>query len=258
MSQKLQGKVAVVTGGGSGIGRAISERFAAEGALVCVLDFDENLGAETLAMIGESGGQASFYQCDVGDQARVADVFELIKNDHAPLDVLVNNAGVPAIGNVDLCTTDDFERIFRVNVKGIFHCLKEAVAQMKGRGGAIINMASVASHIGIPDRFAYSMSKGAVLTMSRSIATDYVGEGIRSNTISPGRVHTPFVDGFLAQNYPGKEAEMFEKLSATQPIGRMAKPEEIAGLALYLASEEASFITGSDFPIDGGFIKVKN
>lgn len=258
MSQKLKGKVAVITGGGSGIGRAISERFAAEGAIVCVLDFDEKMGSETLALIAKAGGQATFHQCDVSDQARVTEVFKQIQYDLSPLDILVNNAGVAAIGNVDHCSGDDFERIFKVNVKGVFHCLKEAVAQMKGRGGSIINMASVASHIGIPDRFAYSMSKGAVLTMSQSIATDYVGEGIRSNTISPGRVHTPFVDGFIAKNYPGQEEEMFAKLSATQPIGRMAQPAEIAGLALYLASDEATFITGTDFPIDGGFIKVKN
>ncbi|MGJ8697301.1 MAG: SDR family NAD(P)-dependent oxidoreductase [Verrucomicrobiaceae bacterium] len=256
MSQKLLGKVALITGGGSGIGRAISERFAIEGALVCVLDFDEAQGAETISLIEKSGGQAVFFPCDVSDQSRVTEVFAQIKADHSPIDILVNNAGVAAIGNVDVCTSDDFERIFNINVKGVFHCLQEAVAHMKGRGGSIINMASVAAHIGLPDRFAYSMSKGAVLTMSQSIATDYVSENIRSNTISPGRVHTPFVDGFLAANYPGQEAEMFKKLSATQPIGRMAQPSEIAGLALYLASEEASFITGSDFPIDGGFIKV--
>ena len=258
MSQKLQDKIAVVTGGGSGIGRAISERFAAEGAVVCVLDFSEIEGPKTVALIEEKGGKAVFYQCDVSNSERIAEVFATIAKEQAPVDVLVNNAGVAAVGNVECCSTDDLDRIYKVNVKGVYNCLKETVAQMKGRGGAIINMASVASHIGIPDRFAYSMSKGAVLTMSQSIATDYVSEGIRSNTISPGRVHTPFVDGFLAKNYPGEEEQMFQKLSATQPIGRMGKPEEIAGLALYLASDEAEFITGSDFAIDGGFIKVKN
>lgn len=258
MSKKLQDKIAIVTGGGSGIGRAISERFAAEGAVVCVLDFSETEGPETVSLIEKAGGKAVFYQCDVSNEARIAEVFELIAKEQAPVDVLVNNAGVAAVGNVENCSSDDLDRIYNVNVKGVYNCLKETVKQMKGRGGAIINMASVASHIGIPDRFAYSMSKGAVLTMSQSIATDYVGEGIRCNTISPGRVHTPFVDGFLAKNYPGQEEEMFKKLSATQPVGRMGKPEEIAGLALYLASQEAEFITGSDFAIDGGFIKVKN
>ena len=258
MSKKLQDKIAVVTGGGSGIGRAISERFAAEGAVVCVLDFSEVQGAETIALIEKSGGKGVFYQCDVADETRISEVFELIKNEKAPVDILINNAGVAAIGNVETCTTDDLDRIYNVNVKGAYNCLKESVEQMKGRGGSIINMASVASHIGIQDRFAYSMSKGAILAMSQSVATDYVQDAIRCNTISPGRVHTPFVDGFLAKNYPGQEEEMFAKLSASQPIGRMGKPAEIAGLALYLSSEEAGFITGSDFAIDGGFIKIKN
>src|SRR5690606_26764200 len=120
----------------------------------------------------------------------------------------------------------------------------------------ILNMASVASSVGISDRFAYSMTKGAVLTMTYSVAKDYLDFGIRCNSISPGRIHTPFVDGYLANNYPGREKEMFERLSKTQPIGRMGLPEEVANLALYLCSDEASFATGTDFPLDGGFIKL--
>ena len=130
------------------------------------------------------------------------------------------------------------------------------IDKMKEKGGVILNMASIASSVGISDRFAYSMSKGAVLTMTYSVAKDYINHNIRCNSISPARVHTPFVDGFIKKNYPGKEKEMFETLSKTQPIGRMGKPEEIANLALYLCSDEASFITGTDFPIDGGFIKL--
>jgi NAD(P)-dependent dehydrogenase (short-subunit alcohol dehydrogenase family) len=129
---------------------------------------------------------------------------------------------------------------------------------MKEKGGAILNIASIASSVGIPDRFAYSMTKGAVVGMTLSTAKDYINNNIRCNCISPARVHTPFVDGFIAKNYPGKEKEMFEKLSKTQPIGRMAQPEEIANLVLYLCSDEASFITGCDYPIDGGFIKLNN
>jgi len=257
MSEKLQNKIAVVTGGGSGIGRAICERFAAEGAKVFVLDFSEQDGGETVSLIEKAAGKAVFYQCDVSDKTRIDEVFDAIVSENSPVDILVNNAGVAAIGAVEECTSEDLDRIYNVNIKGVYNCLHAAVKQMKGRGGAIVNMASVASHIGIPDRFAYSMSKGAVLTMTQSVATDYVTEGIRCNSISPARVHTPFVDGYLAKTYPGQEEEMFAKLSATQPIGRMGKPEEIAGLALYLASDEAGFITGSDFAIDGGFIKVK-
>ena len=143
-----------------------------------------------------------------------------------------------------------------MNVKGIYNCLHEAIPMMKSSGGVILNLASIASTVGLPDRFAYSMSKGAVLGMTLSVAKDYIHDGIRCNCISPARVHTPFVDNFLGKNYPGREEEMFEKLSKTQPIGRMAKPLEIAHLILYLCSDEASFITGCDYPIDGGFIKL--
>ena len=133
------------------------------------------------------------------------------------------------------------------------------IKQMKAQGGGVIlNVASIAATVGIPDRFAYSMSKGAVLTMTLSVAKDYINDNIRVNCISPARVHTPFVDGFLQKNYPGREQEMFEKLSKTQPIGRMAKPDEVAWLSLYLCSEQAGFITGCDYPIDGGFIKLNN
>jgi 2-keto-3-deoxy-L-fuconate dehydrogenase len=171
----------------------------------------------------------------------------------------VNSAGISHIGKADSTPEEDFDRVFQVNVKGVYNCLHEAIPLMKQqRGGVILNLASIASSVGIPDRFAYSMSKGAVAAMTLSVAKDYINDGIRCNCISPARVHTPFVDGFLKKNYPGREEEMFDKLSKTQPIGRMAKPDEIAGLILYLCSEEASFITGCDYPIDGGFIKLNN
>jgi NAD(P)-dependent dehydrogenase (short-subunit alcohol dehydrogenase family) len=175
------------------------------------------------------------------------------------IDILVNSAGISHIGKADTTPEQDFDRVYQVNVKGIYNCLHEAIPLMKQRNyGVIINMASIANHVGLADRFAYSMSKGAVYAMTLSVAKDYIREGIRCNCISPARVHTPFVDGFLAKNYPGQEEEMFEKLSKTQPIGRMAKPDEIATLMLYLCSDEASFITGCDYPIDGGFIKLNN
>ena len=176
----------------------------------------------------------------------------------APIDILINNAGIANIGNVGNTSEEDFDKVFAVNVKGMFNCLKYGIENMSSKGGVIINISSIAAHVGISDRFAYSMSKGAVHAMTLSVAKDYITRGIRCNSISPARVHTPFVDGFLAKNYPGNEEEMFLALSNTQPMGRMGKPEEVGALVLYLCSDEASFITGTDFPIDGGFINLNN
>lgn len=251
----LKDKTAVVTGGGSGIGRAISELFAKQGAEVHIFDLDENLANETVAGIESAGGKAYFHQCNVASQENVRAAFSGLSR----LDILVNNAGVAHIGTAESTTEADFDRIVSINVKGVYNCLHLGIPLMKqSGGGAILNMASVVVSVGIPDRFAYSMSKGAVATMTLSVAKDYLQHNIRCNCVSPARVHTPFVDGFLAKNYPGKEAEMFEKLSKTQPIGRMGRPDEIAALALYLCSDEAGFVTGCDFPIDGGFIRLNN
>ncbi|MEX0647834.1 MAG: glucose 1-dehydrogenase [Balneolaceae bacterium] len=253
----LKNKTAVITGGSKGIGRSISEVFAGQGAEVHILDLDEESGQETVEEIQKKGGAAQFHSLDVSNQASVLDVFEKIYQPKNKLDILVNNAGIAHIGNLEDTTEKDFDRVYSVNVKGVYNCSYAAVEKMKkSEGGVILNMASVVAMIGIPERFAYTMSKGAVLTMTYSIAKDYIDQNIRCNAISPARVHTPFVDGYLKQNYPGKEKEMFEQLSATQPIGRMGKPVEIAYLALYLCSDEAAFITGSNYPIDGGFIKL--
>lgn len=251
----LFNKTAVVTGGGSGIGKAVAVLFARQGAHVHVLDLNEDNAGATVVEIKQAGGTATAHVVNVANQKEVVAVFEKIATPH----ILVNSAGVSHIGKLENTSEEDFDRIYEVNVKGTYNCLYAAVPLMKQiGGGAILNMASIAAVVGIPDRFAYSMSKGAVYAMTLSLAKDYVKDGIRCNSISPARVHTPFVDGFLAKNYPGREQEMFEKLSQTQPIGRMAKPEEIAGLILYLCSDEASFITGCDYPIDGGFIKLNN
>lgn len=252
----LKGKTAIVTGGASGIGKAIAQKFVEQGAHVHILEFDREKGEETLAGLIKTGGKANFHECDVSRQEKVKNVIKEISNEGA-IDILVNNAGIAHIGNVENTSEEDLDRVYEVNVKGVYNCIYAVIPYMKHQGGGcIVNMASIASVVGIADRFAYSMSKGAALTMTYSVAKDYLEFGIRCNSISPARVHTPFVDGFIAKNYPGKEAEMFDELSKTQPIGRMGTTEEVANLALYLCSDEASFITGTNFPIDGGFIKL--
>jgi 2-keto-3-deoxy-L-fuconate dehydrogenase len=249
---KLDDKVAAVTGAGSGIGQAIALLFAKQGARVVAVDLSEAAAGETAQ---KGGASVDAVACDVADSERVREAFGRIEQRHGRLDVLVNCAGIAHVGTVETTAEPDFDRIFRVNVKGVYLCTQAAVPIMLRQGGGVVlNMASIASLVGVPDRFAYSMSKGAVLTMTMSIAMDYVKRGIRCNCIAPARIHTPFVDGYLAKNYPGREAEMFEKLSQTQPIGRMGKPEEVAFLALYLCSDEAAFVTGQSYPIDGGFL----
>lgn len=251
----LKNKKAVVTGGGSGIGQAIAVQLAANGAEVHILEITKQNGQETLEKIQSSGGNATVYACDVSKQKDVLAVFDQI----GAINILVNNAGIAHIGKADTTSEEDFDKIYNVNIKGVYNCLFAAIPQMrKSGGGVIINMASIAALVGIPDRFAYSTAKGAVKAMTMSVAKDYINENIRCNSISPARVHTPFVDGFLKNNYPDNIEEMFEKLSKTQPIGRMAQPEEVASLALFLCSDEASFITGVDYPIDGGFTTLNN
>ena len=254
----LNNKVAVITGGGSGIGKAISLTFAENGAHVIILEQDKKGGQQTTDEIGAKGGHSSFFACDVSNQQQVKSIIGNIANDQ-PINILVNNAGVAHVGNVENTSEEDFDRLYQINIKGVYNCLFACIPQMKKQGGGVIlNMASIASSLGISERFAYSMTKGAVLTMTYSVAKDYLADNIRCNAISPARVHTPFVDGFIAKNYPGEEKETFDKLSKTQPIGRMAKPGEIAALALFLCSDEAGFITGTDYPIDGGFIKLNS
>lgn len=250
---RLDNKIAVVTGGGSGIGQAIAVLFAKRGATVCILELSEEAAQKTLQLIDSEGFKAKSFACNVADHKAVAAVFEQIGR----LDILVNNAGIAHVGNVENTSEMDFDRVVSVNVKGVYNCLKAAIPQLKSSGGGVIlNMASIASSVGLSDRFAYSMSKGAVLSMTMATAKDYLTANIRCNTISPARIHTPFVDGFLEKNYPDNKAEMFEKLSKSQPIGRMGTPQEVAALALYLCSDEAGFVTGCDYPLDGGFIKL--
>ncbi|MDI5949938.1 SDR family NAD(P)-dependent oxidoreductase [Flavobacterium yafengii] len=251
----LQNKKAVVTGGGSGIGKAIAALFAKQGAEVHIVELTEESAKAAVEEIKENGGKVFSHACNVANQQEVLATFEKIGN----INILVNNAGIAHVGNVETTPEADFDRIMNVNVKGVYNCLHAAIPQLRNsEGSVIVNMASIAAWVGIPDRFAYSTAKGAVMAMTLSVAKDYMAENIRCNSISPARVHTPFVDGFISKNYPGKEAEMFDKLSKSQPIGRMGKPDEVAALALFLCSDEAGFITGCDYPIDGGFIKLNN
>jgi NAD(P)-dependent dehydrogenase (short-subunit alcohol dehydrogenase family) len=251
----LTGKVAVVTGAGSGIGESIALLFAKQGARLEILDLDEAAAGRTVARIREGGGDAEGARLDVGDAAGVDAAFRAIHTRRARIDVLVNNAGIAHVGDVEHTSEEDLDRLYRVNVKGVFLCSRAAIPVMlRGGGGVLLNMDSIAALVGVPERFAYSTTKGAVLSMTRSIAVDYMKKNIRCNCICPARVHTPFVDGYVTKNYPGREAEVYRQLSEYQPLGRMGNPEEVAALALYLCSDEASFITGQAYPIDGGVL----
>ena len=245
MKFDLSGKKAVVTGGSSGIGKAIAETLDEKGAEVFIVDLNENPSFK------KTGIHTILADITQGDELNKSLAY-LPKN----IDILVNNAGIGFVGNIEQTKEEDFDRLYKVNVKGVFNCVKSILPRMKNKGGVIVNMASIVSHIAVKERLAYTTTKGAVSAMTNAIAKDYLSDGIRCNSVSPARVHTPFVDDYLEKNYPGKEKEMFDNLSQTQPIGRMAKPQEVADLVLYLCSDEASFITGTDFPIDGGFIKL--
>jgi 2-keto-3-deoxy-L-fuconate dehydrogenase len=251
----LQDKQAVITGGGSGIGRAIALLFARQGAHVHIAEVSKEAADNVCAEIRDEGGLATGYFVDISNSKEIADWAMKLPS----IDILVNNAGIAHVGKLHETTEADLDRLYAVNVKGCYHCLHALLpGMMQRRKGVILNMASIAALVGLPDRLAYSVTKGAVHAMTISVAKDYLAYNIRCNSISPARVHTPFVDGFIAKNYPGQEAEMFARLAATQPIGRMGTPEEIAALALYLCSDEAGFITGCDYPIDGGFVKLNN
>lgn len=255
MKFNLKGKTAVITGGGSGIGKAIAQVLSQQGAYAHLLDLNEPEAEKVAVEINWAKGKAMAHKCNVAQQKEVVQVMRTIAEE-GPIHILINNAAIAHIGTIETTTEEELDQLYQVNIKGIYNCCLAAIPHMKKLGGVILNMASVAASLGIAERFAYSLTKGATLSMTYSIAKDCLAYGIRCNSISPARVHTPFVDGYLQKNYPNDQEAMFEKLSKTQPIGRMGTPEEIAHLALYLCSSEASFITGTDFPIDGGFIKL--
>ena len=256
--QRFENKLAVVTGGGSGIGAAIALRLAEEGANVAIIELEADRGSETVDAIKAAGGQAEVFACDVGNHDATKKCFSDIESKFGNVNVLVNNAGIAHVGNLSNTTEADLDRIYHGNVKGVYNCMYAAIGGMeKNGGGAILNLASIASKLGILDRFAYSMSKGAVFTMTLSVARDYIDQNIRCNCICPARVHTPFVDNFIAQNYPGEEETVFKTLSEYQPIGRMGQPAEVASLVAFLCSDEAAFITGAAYDIDGGVTQLR-
>lgn len=243
-------KHAVVTGGSSGIGAAIVQKFVEEGAFIHVLD--------VVIPAANPSSQVAYHECNIAQQAAVQEIIDQIITRH-PLHILVNNAGIAYVGKLEDTSEADMDRLYSVNIKGVYNCLYAVIPHFKQQGGGVIlNIASVAGSVGIAGRFAYSMTKGAVLAMTYSVAKDYLQANIRCNAISPARIHTPFVDGFIAKHYPGQEQDMLAQLAASQPIGRMGTPEEVAHLAVFLCSDKASFITGTDYPIDGGFIKLNS
>jgi NAD(P)-dependent dehydrogenase (short-subunit alcohol dehydrogenase family) len=244
----LSGKTAVVTGAGSGIGRAIAQRFAAAGAVVQVADRDEAGGAETVALIAAAGHHAEFVALDVTDEAAITTLAERL----GPIDILVNNAGIGHVGTVLQTTGEDLDRLYRVNVRGVFHLIRAFLPGMlEHRRGSIINIASIGGIVAVRDRFAYVTTKFAVVGITKQIALDHSAEGVRCNCICPGRVETPFVQARLAE-YPDP-AQAYREMSATQLIGRMGRPEEIAAAAHYLASDEAALVTGASLMADGGW-----
>jgi NAD(P)-dependent dehydrogenase (short-subunit alcohol dehydrogenase family) len=254
---RLDNKVALVTGAGSGIGREIARLYAKQGAKVVVADVNMDAANAVTDEITSAGGIAHAQRMNVADEEEVKAAISATVERYGRLDILVNNAGISSVGNLLETSADEFDRVMSVNLRGVFLCSRYAVAQMLGQepaGGVLVNIASVAGLINVDRRAAYGTSKGGVIALTRSIAIDFVSQGIRANAICPGTVHTPFVEGYLERNYADNKDEVRQQLHARQPLGRMGRPDEIAGAALYLASDEAAFVTGSSFVIDGGWM----
>jgi 2-keto-3-deoxy-L-fuconate dehydrogenase len=240
---RLDGKKALITGGASGIGEAASRAFTRAGAHVTILDRNGAAGAK---LASELSGDS--IECDITDADQVAASFAQLSG----LDILINNAGIGLVGNVEETEPDDFDRVFRINVGGLYKVTKHAMPLLLASHGTIVNIGSVAGLIGVKRRFAYCASKGAVVAMTRQLAVDYPTQ-IRVNCICPGTVDTPFVEGYLEKYHSHEKEKVRAELNQRQPIGRLGKPEEIANMAVYLSSEEAGFVNGSVIAIDGGW-----
>ena len=248
----LKGKIALVTGAGSGIGAAIAETFGTAGAYVFVTDRDANGGTKTVAAIKAAGGGAEFLPLDVTSYDGCSQVSQEVYARKSRLDILVNNAGIGHVGTMLQTSGEDMDRLYAVNVRGVFNVSQVFLPGMlEQKNGVIINMASIGGVVGMRDRLAYCASKFAVVGITKSMALDHAKQGLRVNCICPGRVETPFVAARLKEYPDPKKA--YEEMSATQAVGRMGRPEEIATAALYLASDEAEFITGTALMIDGGW-----
>jgi NAD(P)-dependent dehydrogenase (short-subunit alcohol dehydrogenase family) len=252
---RLDGKTALITGGGSGIGREIALLFGKQGATVAIGDINDEAAALVATEITGAGGDAFSVRLDVTDMASAESATGTIVGRTGSLDILVNNAGIGMVGSLTETSPEDFARLISVNVNGVYNCSHAGVTQMlsqKPRGGVVINIASIAGQVAVSRRFAYGTTKGAVISMTQSIAMDYVDQGIRCNCICPGTVETPFVEAYLQRYHAGEVEETRKQLHARQPLGRMGRPDEIAPLALYLASDEAAYVTGAQMVIDGG------
>lgn len=248
----LAGKVALITGAASGIGEAIARVFANQGAFVYVADIDEANGKAVSDDINDGKGSAEFLKLDVSNDAECQSAAEIIHDKHGRLDILVNNAGIGHVGTIEQAKAEDLDRLYAVNVRGMFSLTKAFIPKMiEQKYGVIVNMSSVGGVAAVKDRIAYCTTKFAVVGFTKCIALDHALDGIRANCICPGRVETPFVKSRLSE-YPDPE-KAYREMAATQALGRMGKPEEIAAAALYLASDEAAFVTGSALLIEGGF-----